>query len=72
MAEKSEKKYIKLTVTSEMYDKIQSLASRWSLSIPSFCCFVLGQELDSYRPLKFSHTDENGVSYFIEDDGTEE
>lgn len=46
---KQEKKQIKLTVTNEMFEAIKERAERMSISMPSLCCYFIGEKLDQLR-----------------------
>lgn len=39
---------IKLTVTEDMYHRIAARAESMSVSIPAFCCYVVGERLCAY------------------------
>lgn len=47
MSEK--KKAIKLTVTEDMFNEINSRAKKMSISVPAFCCYVIGEKLSQYN-----------------------
>lgn len=43
------KKCIKLTVSEEMFNAIKCRADKLSVSMPAFCCFVIGEKLNQYN-----------------------
>lgn len=43
------KKCIKLTVSEDMYNAIKNRAEKLSVSMPAFCCFVIGEKLSQYN-----------------------
>lgn len=45
MEDKKCKRQIKLTVTDEMFNAIKERAEKMSISIPSLCCYFIGEKL---------------------------
>lgn len=41
----TDRKNIKLTVSTEMYDELHKRASAMSISVPAMCCYILGEKL---------------------------
>lgn len=41
----TDRKNIKLTVSTEMYDELHKRAVAMSISVPAMCCYILGEKL---------------------------
>ena len=42
-------KTIKLTLTDEMYAEIMRRSSDMSISMPAFCCYIIGEKPHQYK-----------------------
>lgn len=42
-------KTIKLTLTDEMYAEIMKRSNDMSISMPAFCCYIIGEKLHQYK-----------------------
>lgn len=65
------KRQIKLTVTDEMFEAIKERAERMSISMPSLCCYFIGEKLDQLRLAEQTSVDalkDMAVKYFQSDD----